>query len=160
MSFFLNLILAVSLTLAATVASAQISQRNQDGSEIAVNSPSSQAQDRIIKEDWILADPTVSRSGQWMMGASVDYLRGKSPVEVCGDPCYEYDASYDNIGFSIFAGHGNTTIQYTYRPIKYEDIDPEGDYNDEESKRLHEVRLRHLLKSKRILGGTPYLLLG
>jgi len=125
------------------------------------------AQPRVVEEEIVLKDPTVSAPKKWVVGGSLEYWYvsgGYDTVDDNGNTIAEGDIDSNMPGGNAFVGYGDWTLQFSYRGGDT-DIDMRWVSNavDTEEKQKHleyEVTLRYLLRGLSAKHFVPYLLGG
>jgi len=125
------------------------------------------AQDgRVIDEEIVLMDPTVSAPQKWAAGASAEYWYMAGPYKTknaAGEVTAKGNINGSIPGGNVFIGYDKFTLQYSHREgflnIKQTDTDNTNViYNSKDRQIEEEVTLRYLFKANKHL--SPYVLVG
>jgi hypothetical protein len=122
---------------------------------------------RVIEEELVLTDPTVSAKGKWVIGGSYEYWYVEQDYDMynqAGTKQTEGTLDGDMHGGNIVLGHGNWTIQFSYR---------EGDFDATqrwisvpvttktlEEQEEYEITLRYLMRDLGSRHFVPYIIGG
>ena len=123
------------------------------------------AQGRVIEDSLVYNDPSLSKTDDWIKGASIDYHNVYSaPVSVTDTAGTKYTAtnSYGMAGLSGFVGKGNLTFLVSYRQGTGNMSVPYGNTNVSWTKDMSEVEVdaRYLITQFSSTYFVPYALAG
>lgn len=125
------------------------------------------AQDgRVIDDEIVLMDPTVSAPQKWVAGASAEYWFMAGPYNTknaAGEVTAKGTINGSIPGGNVFIGYDKFTLQYSHREgflnIKQSDTDNANIiYNSKDRQIEEEVTLRYLFKANKHF--SPYVLVG
>ena len=121
---------------------------------------------RVIEEELVLKDPTVSAAKKWAIGGSIEYWYVGGDYEVTEGKVVVADGEIDGdmTGGNIFLGYGNWTLMGSVR---------EGDWDVNLSSKVYptnhishqeqeekEIKLRYLMRGLSSRHFVPYLIFG
>lgn len=124
------------------------------------------ADDRVIDEEIVLMDPTVSAPKKWAAGASGEYWYMAGPYKTnnaAGEVVSKGSINGRIPGGNVFIGYDKWTLQYSHREgtleIQQTDVDNTAFRTTSRLKQIEdEVTLRYLMKANSHF--SPYLLVG
>lgn len=119
---------------------------------------------RVIEEQLVLKDPTVSAENKWAVGGSFEYWYLSGPYKTIdrttGKTVATGSIKGDMPGGNIFVGYDDFTLQYSYRPGDF-DITKDFVYGytvqEKQKQKENEITFRYLFRGKVV---SPYLLVG
>ena len=123
---------------------------------------------RVIEEELVLTDPTVSAEKKWLVGGSYEYwfvIGDYDTRDNAGNLVSKGDIKGDTNGGNIFIGYGNWTLQFSYKKGDW-DISqrPEDDstffYDSKQDQKETEITIRYLMRGLSSSHFTPYLIAG
>jgi hypothetical protein len=124
------------------------------------------AEDRVIDEEIVLMDPTVSAPQKWAAGASAEawYIAGPYRTTNAAGQITANGSIRGTIpGVNVFLGYDKLTMQYSHREgtltVDQKDLQfPTVTTHSEQNQNEDEVTLRWLVKANKHL--SPYILVG
>lgn len=124
------------------------------------------AQQRVMEEEIVLKDPTVSAPKKWAVGASAEYWYVAGPYDSYDNGVKVADGDIDATmpGGNAFVGYDNWTLQVSYRAgdadITMTDVSGTPTWKEEQKQKEFEVTLRYLIRAWSSKHFVPYLLGG
>ncbi|MEW6670590.1 MAG: hypothetical protein AB1427_02750 [Thermodesulfobacteriota bacterium] len=124
------------------------------------------AQSRVIEEQIVLKDPTVSAPKKWAVGASAEFWYVFGPYDSYDNGVKVADGYINSTmpGGNAFIGYDNWTLQFSYRAgdadIKMTDVSGTPTWNEKQDQKEFEVTLRYLIRAWSAKHFVPYLLGG
>ncbi len=124
------------------------------------------AQERVIEEELVLKDPTVSAPKKWAIGISGEYwyVGGDYTITSDGTTVAEGTIDGDMYGGNFLIGYGNWTVQASYREADW-DVDLHStiyhtDYTSKQEQDEKEITLRYLMRGLSSRHFAPYIIAG
>lgn len=122
---------------------------------------------RVIEEELVLTDPTVSAQEKWVIGGSYEYWYVGGDYETinnAGNLVSEGDIDGDMNGGNIFFGYGDWTLQFSYKEGDWDinqrfTSDPV-DYTNHQEQEETEITIRYLMRGLSSSHFVPYLIAG
>lgn len=121
---------------------------------------------RVIEEELVLKDPTVSAAKKWVIGGSIEYWYVGGDYEVIEDNVViaEGEIDGDMSGGNVFLGYGNWTLMGSHREgdwdvnLRRKDVPVE--YTSKQDQEESEIRLRYLVRALSSRHFAPYIIFG
>jgi hypothetical protein len=125
-----------------------------------------ETQPRVIEEELVLKDPTVSAAKKWAIGGSIEYWTDSGEYDSYSGTTKiaEGEIEGDMTGGNIFIGYGNWTLQASSRKGDWI-VDLHGttqpiDYTSSQEQEETEITLRYLMRGLSSRHFAPYLIFG
>lgn len=125
------------------------------------------AKERVIEEEIVLNDPTVSAPKKWVVGASAEFWYVAGPYDSYNNDGVKQAEGEINAtmpGGNAFLGYGNWTLQFSYRAgdtdITMTDVSGTPTWKEEQEHKAIEVTLRYLIRGWGSKHFVPYVLGG
>ena len=122
---------------------------------------------RVIEEELVLTDPTVSAKEKWVIGGSYEYWYVSGDYDVYkqdGTKQSEGTIDGDMNGGNILLGYDNWTVQFSYREGDFDTtqkwISPSVDTKTLEEQEEYEITLRYLMRDLGSRHFVPYIIAG
>lgn len=122
---------------------------------------------RVIEEELVLTDPTVSAKQKWVIGGSYEHWLVSGDYETrerTGKLTSEGDIDGDMNGGNIFMGYGDWTLQFSYKKgdwdINARFVDDPCNYTNQQEQEETEITLRYLMRGLSSTHFVPYLIAG
>ena len=121
---------------------------------------------RVIEEELVLKDPTVSAAKKWAIGGSIEYWYVGGDYEVMENKVVVADGEIDGdmAGGNFFLGYGNWTLMGSIREgdwdVKLRRKDVPVDYTSQQDQEEKEIKLRYLMRAFSSRHFVPYIIFG